>query len=56
MSTRAEDRPVPRCVGCGRELEVCSCCEEPGCGNPLCYPDLAVLARQSMRQPHLHGG
>ncbi|HEX6261942.1 MAG TPA: hypothetical protein VF097_03735 [Actinomycetota bacterium] len=54
MSTSTTDRR--RCVVCGREIEVCACCEKEDCAEAICYPDLAVRVGQSLPQPHTHGG
>lgn len=44
------------CVVCGREVEVCACCEKEDCAQAICYPDLAVRVGQSIRVLHTHGG
>ncbi len=50
-----QQRPV-RCATCGRWVEVCSFCEDPGCRSVICYRCLRVALRQSLDQPHRHGG
>ena len=45
-----------KCKGCGREIEVCSCCEEPGCSHAICYACLNQELKQTLHHPHAHGG
>jgi hypothetical protein len=45
-----------KCKGCGREIEVCSCCEEPHCPAAICFGCLSQELTQTYRQPHAHGG
>lgn len=51
MST---DAAAVRCTRCGREIEACAVCEEPGCPDPCCYADLILFVGQSLPQPHRH--
>jgi hypothetical protein len=48
-------RPV-RCRNCGRWVEVCAFCVDPACANVICYRCLRGALRQSLDQPHRHGG
>lgn len=45
-----------RCKGCERELDVCACCQEPGCPKAICYGCQAQELRHTIKQPHAHGG
>ena len=48
-------RPV-RCTRCGSWIEVCAFCESPDCASVTCYRCLRRALRQSLDQPHPHGG
>lgn len=50
----AEPRPV--CERCGSTIEVCAFCESPDCRHVICYRCLRRELRQSLPQPHAHGG
>jgi hypothetical protein len=43
------------CSGCGREIEACGFCGEP-CGHELCYRCVLFDLKESVAQPHGHGG
>ena len=51
----ADDRTV-RCERCGRRIEVCAFCQDPECIHVICYDCLRTALRQSVDQPHAHGG
>lgn len=44
------------CSHCNRSIEICECCEEPGCETAVCYGCLYVAVGQTVKQPHDHGG
>jgi hypothetical protein len=44
------------CTRCGAGIEVCAFCESPDCSNVICYRCLRQELRQSLAQPHAHGG
>jgi hypothetical protein len=44
-----------RCGTCQRVIEVCECCDEPGCSAPVCYRCLNVTLRQTRPQPYVWG-
>jgi hypothetical protein len=44
------------CEGCGRRVESCAFCDEGDCGDPICYRCLMVELRETVTQPHEHGG
>lgn len=54
MSTSTE--PSVTCAACDREIEGCACCQNPECQQPICRRDLLFLTRESIPQPHTHGG
>jgi hypothetical protein len=43
-------------VVCGRKIATCACCEEGHCGEPICHRDLLFALKESIVQPHGHGG
>lgn len=45
-----------RCKGCDREIDVCACCQEPGCRHAICYGCLGRELKHTVPQPHAHGG
>lgn len=45
-----------KCKGCGREIEVCEFCQEPGCQAAICYNCQNRELKQLLRHPHAHGG
>ena len=45
-----------RCQRCGRRIELCAFCQDPACRNIICYRCLREELRQSLVQPHAHGG
>jgi hypothetical protein len=49
-----QDRTV--CVVCGRDIEACACCQSDRCGDPICHRDLLFATKESIPQPHGHGG
>ena len=44
------------CRGCDRTMEVCSFCENEGCGEAVCYRCLIVDLGETIVEPHGHGG
>jgi hypothetical protein len=44
------------CSGCEREIECCALCEEEGCGAEICYRCVLYETKESIPQPHTHGG
>jgi hypothetical protein len=44
------------CRGCDREIEACAFCEADDCGEAICYRCLIVDLRETVPQPHQHGG
>jgi hypothetical protein len=44
------------CRGCDREIEACAFCEAGDCGDAICYRCLIVDLRETVPQPHQHGG
>jgi hypothetical protein len=53
--TADQDEEVA-CVHCGRKLEECAFCDEQHCNAAICYECVVVEVRQSLPQPHRHGG
>jgi hypothetical protein len=54
-----EDRPAERtlrCGTCGRWIDVCAFCRRVDCDHVVCYRCVRLAFRQSIAQPHLHGG
>jgi hypothetical protein len=45
-----------QCTRCGARIELCAFCESPACPKPICYRCLRQELRQSLAQPHAHGG
>ena len=61
MTAAESSRPMQvearvECTRCGARIEVCAFCESPDCSNVICYRCLRQELRQSLVQPHLHGG
>lgn len=48
--------PKEKCTSCGRAIELCAYCDDPGCPEAICYGCLSVALGQRMPQPHAHGG
>ena len=44
------------CTSCGARIELCAFCESAECSYPICYRCLRRELRQSLTQPHVHGG
>jgi hypothetical protein len=44
------------CTRCGARIELCAFCERADCPSPICYRCLRQVLRQSLAQPHAHGG
>ena len=55
-AAEAADRPGPRCADCGVVVERCGFCEREECSDTVCYRCLRIKLRESMAQPHPHGG
>ena len=51
----SEETKLLRCTGCDREIEACAVCEER-CGRELCYRCVLYELKESVPQPHGHGG
>jgi hypothetical protein len=49
------ERPV-RCTRCDSRIELCAFCESEDCGRAICYRCLRQELKQSLAQPHPHGG
>jgi hypothetical protein len=45
-----------KCKGCDREIDVCACCQEPGCPAAICYRCQNQELGQTLHHPHAHGG
>jgi hypothetical protein len=43
------------CSGCDRQIEQCAFCDER-CGHELCYRCVLYELKESVAQPHAHGG
>jgi hypothetical protein len=41
----SEDRATTTCGRCRAAIEICACCDQPGCGASLCYACVSVLVR-----------
>ena len=54
MSENASDGTT--CSKCDKHIEECAVCEEPECGQAICFGCLNVTTGQQMTQPHAHGG
>jgi hypothetical protein len=54
--TTTEDRPAPNCTGCGVVVEGCGFCEREDCPETICSRCLRIELRESLPQPHAHGG
>jgi hypothetical protein len=44
------------CQGCNTAIEWCSFCDRTDCGAAVCYSCVVVDLRESIPQPHAHGG
>jgi hypothetical protein len=51
-----ENRQAPTCRGCGVAVECCAFCEQDDCTETICYRCLRTQFRESLPQPHIHGG
>jgi hypothetical protein len=45
-----------QCTRCGARIELCAFCESADCSDVICYRCLRQELRQSLAQPHEHGG
>jgi hypothetical protein len=54
MSIQGAD-PAAHCAECERAVEVCGLCGE-ACGVEVCYRCALVELKESLPQPHAHGG
>lgn len=45
-----------KCKGCGREIDACTFCEQPGCPAAICYLCHSRELKQTLPHPHAHGG
>jgi hypothetical protein len=45
-----------KCTRCGRVLDICACCHEPKCPAAICYDCQNRAFKQTVPQPHAHGG
>lgn len=52
MATQSEEAA---CAECRREVEACGFCGER-CGHEVCYRCCLEALRETLPQPHLHGG
>ena len=48
--------PVLVCAGCERALEACAFCDSEDCGEATCYRCMIVDLKETLTQPHDHGG
>ncbi len=44
------------CIRCGVGIELCAFCERDACPEPICAKSLRIELRESMAEPHEHGG
>jgi hypothetical protein len=44
------------CLHCGKKLDECAFCDERDCGAAICFECVVSDLRQSLPQPHKHGG
>jgi hypothetical protein len=44
-----------KCAGCNRGIDCCFC-DQPGCPAAICYECLMKELKQTLPQPHAHGG
>jgi hypothetical protein len=56
MTAGAAAREPPTCIVCGVVVECCGCCERVDCPETICSRCLRIQLRESLPQPHLHGG
>jgi hypothetical protein len=54
--TQAEATKKEKCKGCDREIDICACCQEPGCPAAICFGCQNRELKQTIPQPHAHGG
>jgi len=54
MSRPADQRP--RCVSCGRAIEVCACCDERDCSPAICDVCLRTAILKTIRRQYVHPG
>ena len=56
MTPAEEDRQTPACIRCSVIVECCAFCEREDCTETFCYRCLRIEFRESLPQPHVHGG
>jgi hypothetical protein len=56
MTTGAAARQGPTCIRCGVTVECCGFCERVDCPEVICSRCLRIQLRESLPQPHVHGG
>jgi hypothetical protein len=56
VSTADEPTLGAKCAGCNRDIDCCCFCLEQGCSVAVCYPCLMQELKQTLPQPHPHGG
>jgi hypothetical protein len=58
MIERSTDQTLTElvCKGCNRTIEWCSFCDRTDCAVAVCYGCMLVDLRESIPQPHAHGG
>jgi len=47
---------LPRCVSCGRAIEVCACCDERDCQPAICERCLTTAMLKAIRRQYVHPG
>ena len=52
----AEVRDPIVCADCDRRIEICCFCEDPDCRVAVCDRCVRTALRESVKQPHSHGG
>jgi hypothetical protein len=45
-----------KCKGCEREIDICEFCQQPECPVAICYYCQNRELKQTVPQPHAHGG
>jgi hypothetical protein len=55
-STAASREPQTSCRDCERSLEACAFCERQECPEAVCFQCLRVGLKESIAEPHGHGG
>ena len=56
MTSTGAARQAPACVVCGVVVECCGCCERVDCSETIYSRCLRIQLRESLPQPHVHGG